>query len=241
MMELKLQGMYQRLDRVLEQRSADSGFIESLEELLQSESDYRDHRQTERMMKLSRLSHKPQVEDFDWTAKRSLSKSQIKDLYELGWIQNKRSILIIGATGVGKTFLAQALGTHCCAHRISTLFLDMSRYLEELAIARSTNSYLKYLNKLAKPQLVIIDDFGLRKLSTDQANDMCDLLKMRIGKSIIITTQLPIKHWQEVIEDPVIADTIIDRLAHTSIILDYEGPTYREVQAKKIEDKERTR
>lgn len=231
--------MFQRLDRVLEERRADSGFIESLEELLQAEADYRSHRQTERMMKTSRLTHKPQMEDFDWTTNRSLAKSQIKDLYELSWVQNKRSILIVGATGVGKTFLAQALGTHCCAHRISTLFLDMSRYLEELAIARSTNSYLKYLNKLAKPQLLIIDDFGLRKLSTDQANDMCDLLKVRIGKSIIITTQLPIKNWQEVIEDPVIADTIIDRLAHTSITLNYKGPTYREMQAKQMRDKKK--
>ena len=152
----------------------------------------------------------------------------------MNWLENKRSIVIIGPTGVGKTFLAQAIGTHCCANRIPTLFVDMSQYLEELNLARATSTYLKYLKRLSRPQLLIFDDLGLRKLSTDQANDFCDLLKARVDKSTIITTQLPIKNWQEVIEDPVIADTIIDRMIHTSIVLDYKGPTYREVQGRQL-------
>ena len=105
---------------------------------------------------------------------------------------------------------------------------------EKCGLARATSSYLKYLKKLARPQLLIFDDFGLRKLTTDQANDLCDLLKARLDRSTIITTQLPIKNWQEVIEDPVIADTIIDRMIHTSLVLDYKGPTYREVQGRQL-------
>ena len=188
-------------------------------------------------MKSSKLTQKPLLEDFDSAVGRTITKSQVRDLYELSWLENKRSMVIIGPTGVGKTFLAQALGTHCCAHRITTLFVDMSQYLEELNLARATSSYLKYLKKLARPQLLIFDDFGLRKLSTDQANDLCDLLKARIEKSTIITTQLPIKNWQEAIEDPVIADTIIDRVIHTSLVLDYKGPTYREVQGRLLRKK----
>ena len=234
MMELKLHGMYSKLNNILESRRADSSFIESLGELLQAELDDRCQKQTERIMKSSKLIKKPLIEDFDSTVGRTVTKAQLKDLYQLGWVENKRSIVIIGPTGVGKTFLAQALGTHCCAHRITTLFVDMSQYLEELHLARATSSYLKYLRKLARPQLLIFDDFGLRKLSTDQANDLCDLLKARVDKPTIITTQLPIKNWQEVIEDPVIADTIIDRMIHTSIVLDYKGPTYREVQGRQF-------
>ena len=236
MMELKLHGMLTRVDHILENRGS-SGFIESLSELLQAELDDRCQKQTERIMKGSKLTQKPLLEDFDSTAGRTITKSQVKDLYELGWLKNKRSIVIVGPTGVGKTFLAQAIGAHCCANRITTLFVDMSQYLEELSLARATNSYLKYLKRLARPQLLIFDDFGLRKLSTDQANDLCDLLKARIDKPTIITTQLPIKNWQEVIEDPVIADTIIDRMIHTSLVLDYQGPTYREVQGRQLNKK----
>ena len=234
MTELKLHGMCTKLGEVLESRRADSGFIESLSELLQAEFDDRCRKQTERIMKNSKLTKRPLLEDFDSTVGRTVTKSQVKDLYELSWLENKRSIVIVGPTGVGKTFLAQAIGAHCCANRITTLFVDMSQYLEELNLARATSSYLKHLKRLARPQLLIFDDFGLRKLSTDRANDLCDLLKARIDKSTVITTQLPIKNWQEVIEDPVIADTIIDRMIHTSIVLDYKGPTYREVQGRRL-------
>lgn len=237
MQELKLHGMYESLDKALEDRNDSSSLVELLGELIQAEYDDRVQKQTARIMKNSKLEEKPQLEDFDFIKGRNITKSQIKDLYELTWVKNKRSIVIEGATGVGKTFLAQALGTRCCANRISTLFFDMSRFLEELNIARSTNSYLKFLARLSRPQVLILDDFGLRKLTADQANDLCDLLKARVEKSTIITTQLPVSHWQEVIEDPVIADTLIDRMSHTPIQMNYKGPTYREVIGKKLDKK----
>lgn len=237
MQELKLYGMYEKLDRVLEDRQDTSSLVDLLGDLIQAEYDDRVAKQTTRIMKSSKLGQRPQIEDFDFIKDRSITKSQIKDLYELTWVKNKRSIVIDGPTGVGKTFLAQALGTHCCANRISTLFMDMSRFLEELSIARSLNSYLKFLNRLARPQVFIMDDFGLRKLSADQANDFCDLLKARVEKSTIITTQLPVSHWQEVIEDPVVADTLIDRLSHTPIKLNYKGPSYRGIIGKKLDNK----
>lgn len=235
--ELKLHGMYDRLDKVLEDRDDTSSLVELLEDLVQAEFDTRIEKQTISIMKRSKLDEKPQLEDFDFIKGRTISKSQIKDLYELTWVKNNRSIVIDGPTGVGKTFLAKALGTRCCVNRITTLYIDMSRFLEELNIARSTNSYLKFLGRLSRPQVLILDDFGLRKLSADQANDLCDLLKARVEKSTIVTTQLPVSHWQEVIEDPVIADTLIDRMSHTPIQLHYEGPTYREVIGKKLDKK----
>lgn len=239
MQELKLHGMYEQLENILDKKGgeSDTGLVESLDHLLQAEKEYRKEKSTERMMRQSKLIHKPQLEDFDFTAKRTFTKSQVKDLYELGWVKSGRSIIIVGPTGVGKTFLSQALGTHCCTNGQSTLFLGVTQYLEELVLARSTNSYLKYLNRLGRPQVLVIDDFGLRKLSVDEGNDFCDLLKLRAGKSTIITTQLPVKNWQEVLEDPVTADAIIDRVVHTSLLIDLKGESYRKVQGKKLDRK----
>ena len=105
-------------------------------------------------------------------------------------------------------------------------------------MSRYSNDYLQYLKKLSRPQVLIIDDFGLRKFSTSEASDLCDLLKSRVEKSTVITTQLLIDHWFEVIEDPVIADTIIDRMIHTAIKIGIKGGSYREIQGKIIDHKE---
>ena len=117
----------------------------------------------------------------------------------------------------------------------NTLYIDVSQYLEDLHLARHSNGYLRYLKKISRPQVLILDDLGLRKLNTSEANDFCDLLKSRIEKSTIITTQLPIEHWAEIIEDPVIADTIIDRMIHTSLKIEIKGPSYRETEGKKLD------
>lgn len=239
MQDLKLMGMLQNLDASLtEAIQGELSPTDLLAELLQREADWRHERLITSRIKGAKLKDKPTLEDFDFTAKRSITKAQVKELYKLNWLKQGRALLVIGPTGVGKTFISQALGHHACHHKHTVLFMTFSDYLEHQSIARSSSSYLKFRMKMTKPDLLMLDDFGLRKLNAQEAHDFNDLLKERGGsKSIIITTQLPVDHWSEVIEDPVIADTIIDQLIHTAVKINFKGndESYRKVAGKKLD------
>ena len=236
MAEMKLFGMIDAFERAVKAATADNqSYSEFLDTLLQAEADYRNERKIGQRIKAARFALKPAFEDIDFTVQRSLSKAQIKELYSLNWLTQGRPVLLIGPTGVGKTFLAQAIGLHACASGKSVLYLTLTTWLENLTLARSSGSYLKYRDKLAKPDLVILDDFGLRKLTAVEAQDLCEMLEQRsINKATLFTTQLPLDHWMEVIPDPVIADAIRDRLEHAALTLDIKGPSYRGVLARKL-------
>jgi DNA replication protein DnaC len=213
-------------------------YTELLDTLLQAEADYRQERKTGYRIKAAHFTLQPSFEDFDFTASRSISKAQIKEIYSLNWLKEGRPLLLIGQTGVGKTFIAQAVGLHACASGHSVLYTTLTTWLENLALARSSGTYLRYRDKLAKPGLIIFDDFGMRKLSSTEAQDLCEVLEERsLGKSVAFTTQLPLKHWSEVIADPVIADAIHDRLAHAALVLNITGESYRGVKARKLASK----
>jgi len=236
MAEMKLHGMLGNFERVLSDATRDqTGYSEFLDALLQAEADYRHQRKTGNRVKAAKFTLRPGFEDIDFTASRSITKAQIKELYSLHWLNDARPVLLIGQTGVGKTFIVQATGLHACACGKSVLYLTLTTWLENLALARSSGTYLRYRDKLAKPDLVIIDDFGMRKLSSTEAQDLCELLEERsINKSIAFTTQLPLDHWSEVIPDPVIADAIRDRLAHSALTIHITGESYRGVKARKL-------
>lgn len=238
MAEMKMNGMLHSLDQQLSEASSQGwSHTELLDSLLQAEYDSKENRKTQRRLTNSKLKIQPAFEDFDFTAKRSISKTQIKELYTLKWLEAGRPILLIGPTGVGKTFIAQALGHHVCHHKHTALFMSISNLLEHQMLSRASGTYLKFRDKLIKPDVLILDDFGLRKFTSQEAHDLCELLEERTGeKSTVITTQLPLDHWSEVIEDPVIADAIIDRLIHSAITLDIKGDSYRKIQAKSLDE-----
>lgn len=237
MLELNLGGMLDKFEHSLEEATREGyGHVDLLNQLLQAEADWRHEKAIERRVKSAKFKTKPTLEDFDFAAKRSITKTQVKDLYQLGWLKRGRSILIVGPTGVGKTFTAQALGHHVCHQKHTVLFMPFSDYLEHQQLARSAGTYLKFRQKMVKPELLILDDFGLKKLSGQEAHDFNDLIKERAaGRPIILTTQLPTDHWSEVIEDPVIADTVIDQMTHTSIKLVLQGESYRKVKGLQLD------
>ncbi len=243
MQELKLTGMLESYENTLSAATAGGvSHADFLDLLLQSEYDWRKKRNVENKIKGSKVPRKSVFEDFDYTAHRSVSKAQIKDLMTMKWLEQGRPLLLIGQTGVGKSFIAEACAMQACRNGKASLWLDISALLEALSLSRTSGTYIKLREKLSRPDVLVIDDFGMRKLTSTEAQDLCELLELRQDrKSTIITTQLPLNHWEEVIEDPVIADAVKDRLKHAAITLKVTGETYRAVKAKKLDQGDLTK
>jgi len=241
MAEMKLLGMFESFDRLVTEATRDQwSCTDFLDAMLQAECDYRGERKTKRRIKAAKFALRPAFEDFDFSASRSITKAQIKELYSLQWLNEGRPVLLIGQTGVGKTFIAQAIGLHACACGKSVLYMSVTTWLENVALARSSGTYLRYRDKIAKPDLLILDDMGMRKLSSTEAQDLCEILEERShGKSTVFTTQLHLEHWSEVIPDPVIADAIRDRLQHAALEIKITGESYRGVKARKLASKKK--
>lgn len=239
MAEMKLGGMAGVLEKTVDEATKSSwSFGEFLDVLLQAESEHRRKKKAESRIRASKLKQAASFEDFDFTAKRDITKTQIREIQSLAWCEKGRPLILIGQTGVGKTYLAQAAGLQACAVGKSVLFMSVSTLLENQAMARSTGQYLKFRDKLVKTDLLILDDFGMRKFNSMEAEDLREILEERsYGKSTVITTQLPLKHWPEVLPDPVIADAIIDRLDGLSVEIKITGESYRKVKAKKLDSK----
>lgn len=234
--EMKLLGMLGVLDDALAEATRDqlSG-SELLNQLVQAEVDYRRQRKTANRIKTARFRDRPAFEDFDFTAQRSFTRPQIKEIQSLGWLDDARPLMLIGPTGVGKTFVAQAAGLHACASGKSVLFTSITKWLENLNLARASGTYLRYRDKLAKFDLIIFDEMGSRKLTATEAQDLCEILEERSSsKSVVFTSQLPLGHWSEVIADTVIADAIHDRLQHSALTIEVTGESYRGVKARKL-------
>lgn len=236
MAELKLLGMSAAFDRALKEATDQqwSG-AEFFNVLLQAELDHRGERRVKRLIKNVGFPDKARLEDFDFTAQRSISKPDIKELASLEWLRQGRPVLFVGQTGVGKSFLAQAIGMQACLAGHSALFWTLTEWLEELALARSSGTYLQWRQRLTRPAVLVFDNFGSRKLTATEAQDLCEILDARTGeRSTVFTTQLPLAHWSEVIGDPVITDAIRDRLEHAALTFQIKGESYRAVQARHL-------
>ena len=236
MLELKLTGMANLSDRLIaDAKKQELTFEETLDTLLQAEADHRRRRRTLHRIKFSRIKGSVSFEDFDPSAKRSLTKSELKEIMSLSWLHDGRHLVLIGQTGVGKTYLAQAAGLKACQEGHTVLFQSVTHWLEEQVNARHIGAYLKFREKMLRPNLLILDDFGMRKLTALEAEDFREILEERsYGKSTLLTTQLPLNHWAEVIPDPVLAEAITDRLEGPAIIYKITGDSYRKTKAQKL-------
>ena len=228
--EMRLSGFTRVYRQMLEAGTGkDFTIDEVIAHLVQAEWDDRYNRRLQRLVKNARFRYQASIEQIDYIEKRNLDKVQMLRLTSCDWIRKKQDLIISGSTGLGKSFLASALGQQACQNGFKVYYSNCARLFDQLKIARVDGSYLKEIEKIEKLDLLIIDDFGLKPLEANQRLILLDILEDRHGKkSTIITSQLPVKNWFEVIGEPTIADAILDRLVHGSHRIDLDGDSLRE-------------
>lgn len=226
---LKCHGMLNSLDiRLHEATQQGWGHGEFLSALVTDEKMHRQTLKTWRRVRAAHFRTEATFERLDITAKRNLTKAQVQNLMELHFLKDPRNVLLFGATGVGKTFLATALGNQACREGHSVLFFGVNMLLEKFALHRADGTFLRFRERLTRCDLLILDDLGIKPLPPTAAQDLYDILEERYqSKSTAITSQLPIANWKEVIEDPVVLEAIVDRLIHGAVTITLQGESYR--------------
>ena len=196
--------------------------------LVDRELTERDNRRRSNRLRRARLKHQATIEDIDYRHPRGLDKALMQSLASCQGVRDHLNILITGPTGVGKTWLACALAHRACRQGHTALYLRLPRLLQDLALAKGDGRYPKLINTLAKTQLLILDDWGLVPLATEQRRDLLEILEDRHGRSATLaTSQLPINKWHDLIGDPTLADAILDRLVHNAYKLQLKGESMR--------------
>jgi DNA replication protein DnaC len=181
-----------------------------------------------RRLRNANLKVDASIEEIDFAAARGLDRSVIADLGELAFLRSAGNVIVTGATGLGKTYVACALADRACRRGHSALYKRVARLVFELTLARADGSYLKALEKLARVELLILDDWGLAPLDAQAANDLMDVIDDRTGRSsTIIGSQLPVSEWHHLIADPSVADALLDRLVHRSVRIELKGGSMR--------------
>lgn len=230
---LRFTGMLTALQEQLNTADIDQlSFEERLGLLVDREMVERENRRLKTRLSKAKLRINACVEDVDFRHRRGLDKSMFMQLASCQWIKQAHNVIILGPTGVGKTYLACALAQKACRQGLTARYWRLPRLLQELAIAKGDGRYEKLLKGIAKTDLLVIDDWGLSKLVKEQRHDLLEIFEDRHGlRSTLIAGQLPVEHWHEIIGEPTLADAILDRLVHNAYKFDLKGESMRKTKS----------
>lgn len=228
---LKLTGMADALSEQMQNPIPDLDFESRLGLLIDREWYLRENRRLSRRLSQAKLKQTACIEDIDFKHPRDLKKSVINELVQGQWIRHHFNLLITGPTGCGKTYIACALAHQACLGGFTAQYYRLPRLWNELKIAKANGTYAKWLSHTAKIDVLLLDDWGLTAPDDEQRRDLLEILDDRYQrKSTIITSQLPITHWHEHLNDATLADAILDRLLHNSIKMELKGDSLRKNQ-----------
>jgi DNA replication protein DnaC len=232
MSRMRLLGMHHAFKNCVENNQADAFTNdEMVHHLVQSEWDDRQHRSVQRNLKSAHFRYSASLEQLDYTEERGLDKNQVQRLSTCEFIKKGEDLFITGSTGTGKSYLASAIGQQACLLGLKVLYTNVAKLMSQLKMAKADGAHLKELARIEKQDALILDDFGVQPLDNQSRSLLLDIIEDRHGKrSTIITSQVPVKKWHEVIGEETLADAILDRIVHQSIRIELYGESLRKKQ-----------
>lgn len=234
MKQLRLYGMHRAFNETMQVNSIQYTNDEHIAYLLQSEWDDRYNRKIERLTKAAKFRYKAVFEEIHYNEQRNIDKNRIHRFANGEFIKNNESILITGSTGVGKSFIASAIGHQACSLGYKVMYFNTHKLFTKLKTAKADGTYTKEINKIAKQDLLILDDFGLRALDNANRHVFMEIIEDRHGKkATIIVSQLPTEAWHQIIGEQTIADAILDRIVHSAHRINLKGESMRKKLRKK--------
>jgi len=236
MKQMNLNGMHNAFKTAIESGKTDHYTIDQFTSLLiDLEWDERHNRRIERSIKNARFHYKSNIESLNFEVSRNLDRTLILRLADCEFVTKNQNVLITGSTGVGKSFLGTALGYQACIEGFKVSYFNTSKLFAKLKIAKADGSYLKELAKLQRQDVLILDDFGLQALDGQNRITLLEIIEDRHNNgSIIVTSQIPVQGWYDIIGEKTIADAILDRLIHNAHRIELSGESMRKKRSKNI-------
>jgi DNA replication protein DnaC len=231
--QMRLHTMAMAFKEELERpNNTDLTFEDRFAMLVEREWMFRENRRFTTRLKAAKLKHQASLEDIDFRHPRGMDKSQFLSLASCQWIKNHQNVIITGPTGIGKSYLSEALANKACRESYTAKYYRAPRLFQDLAMARGDGSYAALLQKIAKAELLVIDDWGIAPLTDSERRDVLEVMEDRHGiRSTLLTSQYPVTTWHDIIGEPTMADAILDRIVHNAHKITLTGESMRKTKS----------